>query len=475
MNPGILTIAILLMLFCNGTAIGSEAAQSLLNELIQPHSALTNADNRELPQTEETLLFSLEELKDVTTLPNELFLPDDEPAGDIPLALNEKVEYFINYFQTKGRTTFSRWLTRSTRYIPMMKEILRKEGLPDELVYVAMIESGFQLNARSVASAVGPWQFMSATGKRYSLRINQWIDERKDPVKATMAAAMYLKDLYEMFNNDWYLAAAGYNAGENKIFRAIDKYATNDFWELSKGSYLKRETKEYVPKLLAAAIIAKDPAYYGFVDIGTLPVVEYDTVTVKSRTDLELAATLTGTTYQTIKQLNPALRHWCTPPDYPEYELNIPKGTKPLFLQGIASIPEEKRFTEKNLFTHYTASRKDSLKKIASRFGTSTKELSDLNGLNHKQRIAGRTLIVPVKHAVSLTANTTRTKTDNLSKANNHYYTVRSGDTLYSLAKRFKVSAKLLARWNNIKEAITLKPGKRLIVAKTNKLNNSKS
>jgi membrane-bound lytic murein transglycosylase D len=117
----------------------------------------------------------------------------------------------------------------------MMKEILRKEGLPDELVYVAMIESGFQLNARSWANAVGPWQFMSATGRRYSLRIDQWVDERKDPVKATMAAAMYLKDLYGMFKNDWYLAAAGYNAGENKIFRAIDKYDTSDFWELSKG------------------------------------------------------------------------------------------------------------------------------------------------------------------------------------------------------------------------------------------------
>jgi membrane-bound lytic murein transglycosylase D len=315
---------------------------------------------------------------------------------------------------------------------------------------------------------------MSATGKRYSLRINQWIDERKDPVKATMAAAMYLKDLYGMFNNDWYLAAAGYNAGENKIFRAIDKYATNDFWELSKGSYLKRETKEYVPKLLAAAIIAKDPAHYGFVETGTLPVVEYDTVAVKSATDLELAASLTGTTYQTIKQLNPALRHWCTPPDYPEYELNIPKGTKTVFLQGISLIPDEKRFTEKNLFMHYTASRKDNLKKIASRFGITTKELADLNGLSHKQRIAGRKLIVPAKQVVSLAA-TTRKRSDNISQTTNHYYTVRTGDTLYSLARRFKVSTKLLAAWNNIKEAFILQPGKRLIVAKSDKSASGKS
>ncbi len=474
MNPGILISAILLILLSNGTALGNEATQSLLNELIQPHSALTNKVSQESPQTEETVLFSLKELKDSTIQLNDLLLPDDEPAADIPLALNEKVEYFLNYFQTKGRTTFSRWLTRSTRYIPMMKEILKKEGLPDELVYVAMIESGFQLHARSVANAVGPWQFMSATGKRYSLRINQWIDERKDPVKATMAAAMYLKDLYGMFNNDWYLAAAGYNAGENKIFRAIDKYATNDFWELSKGSYLKRETKEYVPKLLAAAIIAKDPAHYGFLETATLPVIEYDTVTVKSATDLELAASLTGTTYQTIKQLNPALRHWCTPPDYPEYELNIPKGTKTAFLQGISSIPDEKRFTEKNLFMHYTASRKDNLKKIASRFGITTKELADLNGFSHKQRIAGRKLIVPAKQPVSLAAST-RNRPDSISQTTNHYYTVRSGDTLYSLARRFKVSTKLLAAWNNIKEAFILQPGKRLIVAKSDKSASGKS
>ena len=159
-----------------------------------------------------------------------------------------------------------------------MKEILRKEGMPEDLVYLAMIESGFTPHAVSVANAVGPWQFISGTGKRYDLKINDWIDERRDPIKSTVAAALYLKELYALFNNDWYLAAAGYNAGENKILRAINMYDTRDFWEISKGSYLKPETKDYVPKLLAAAIIAKEPAKYGFADVAYLPAMDLDTV-----------------------------------------------------------------------------------------------------------------------------------------------------------------------------------------------------
>jgi len=472
--------AILLLVATVSAVTAAETTRSLLNELIQPHlagggkavahrSLLSGEDLRE----SRTTLFTLEELNDGASTLADLELPDDEPAADIPLALNEKVDYFINFFQTKGRGTYSRWLARSTRYLPMMKEILRKEGLPDELVYVAMIESGFQLHARSWANAVGPWQFMPATGRRYSLRIDQWVDERKDPVKATMAAAMYLKDLYGMFNNDWYLAAAGYNAGENKIFRAIDRYETSDFWELSKGSYLKRETKEYVPKLLAAAIIAKDPARYGFTELATVPVVEYDRVTLKGRTDLELVARLTGTTYQTIKELNPALRHWCTPPNYPDYELNIPKGTKARFDQGISAIAEDQRFSEKALYSRYTATRKDSLKRLAHRFGSTTGELAELNGLGRKEKIVGKTLIVPVKQPVDF-AKEGRSRPEGAPETTpTRYYTVQKGDTLYALARRFKVPIKVLAAWNDLKNVIALRPGKRLIVAKTEKTEHS--
>ncbi len=456
----------------------AEPAQALLSELTRPNApalartetpALVPADgltDDEGASAAAANLFTLEELKEPARDSAELDLPDANlPMSDIPLALNNKVEYFLYYFQTSGRQSFSRWLSRSSRYIPMMKEILKKEGMPEDLVYVAMIESGFQLHARSWANAVGPWQFISDTGRRYSLRIDQWVDERKDPVKATTAAALYLKELYSMFNGDWYLAAAGYNAGENKILRAINMYNTKDFWEISRGSYLKRETKEYVPKLLAAAIIAKDPARYGFSDVAYLPAIEFETVKIPSRTDLELVAKLSGTTYETIRELNPDLRHWCTPPNYPDYTLKLPKGTKQLFDQEYAKIPEGQRFTEKILYTRYQARKKDSLKTIARRFGTSPETLSELNGLSKKTRIAGKSLIVPVRQTVDFSHEGrahASVKKGNFAK----YYTVKKGDTLDTLAKRFNVSTKLLSSWNNLKNKVALKPGRRIIIAK---------
>ncbi|WP_243370097.1 lytic transglycosylase domain-containing protein [Geotalea sp. SG265] len=402
----------------------------------------------------------------------ELKLPDEElPESDIPLTFNNKVEYFIRYFQTSGRKAFSKWLSRSERFIPMMRQVLKKEGLPEDLVYLAMIESGFSPHAYSVAAAVGPWQFMSGTGKRYSLRINSWIDERRDPLKSTVAAALYLKELYALFNNDWYLAAAGYNAGENKILRAISRYNSRDFWELSKGSYLKRETKDYVPKLLAAAIIAKEPARYGFADVAYLPPIEFDTVTVPSMTDLELVAKICDVPYQAIKGLNPELRRSATPPDYPDYQLKIPKGKKGGFETEYAKIPADQRFAEKTEYTRYRAKKRDTLASIAKRFGTTAAVLEELNHLGKVRRLQGRSLIVPLKVA-SAAAPVAKEPPKPVPAAVpekqtfNKYYTVKKGDTLASLAKRFNVSAKILSAWNNIKAKVALRPGKRIIVAK---------
>jgi membrane-bound lytic murein transglycosylase D len=466
----------------------TEPIQPLLAELIRPKALLFGTDK--VPafdaadghgMTEHgssspvTKLFSLEELRNSSEYESDLELPDvDLPISDIPLTMNSKVEYFLYYFQTRGKPSFSRWLSHSARYIPMMKEILRREGMPEDLVYVAMIESGFQMHARSWANAVGPWQFMPGTGRRYDLRIDQWIDERKDPVKATTAAALYLKELYALFKGDWYLATAGYNAGENKILRAISMYNTNDFWELSQGSYLKPETKQYVPKLLAAAIIAKDPARYGFGEIAYLTPIEYDTVTIPSRTNLDLAAKLSGTTYESIKELNPDLRHWCTPPNYPDYLLKIPKGSKLQFALEYAKIPEDQRFTERVLYSRYKVHRRETLKSVARRFGTSPAALAELNGLNLKSRIAGKSLLVPAKQSVDFNHEGRPVRS---AKATNgsyeKYYTVKRGDTLSSLAKRFDVSAKLLSAWNKLKRTVALKPGRRIIIAKFTEKNGA--
>ncbi|MFH1029618.1 MAG: transglycosylase SLT domain-containing protein [Pseudomonadota bacterium] len=470
----------LTLLLCTQPVLATEPIQPLLTELTRPNAPLLQANEQpalvpadEIAAGEDMSaatvadLFSLEEINNSSADQDELALPDiDLPISDIPLTLNSKVEYFLYYFQTRGKQSFSHWLSRSSRYIPMMKEILKREGMPEDLVYVAMIESGFHLHARSWANAVGPWQFISDTGRRYSLRIDQWIDERKDPVKATTAAALYMKELYGMFKGDWYLAAAGYNAGENKILRAISLYNTSDFWEISQGSYLKRETKEYVPKLLAAAIIAKDPARYGFSDVAYLPAIEFDTVTIPSRTNLELTAKLSGTTYETIKELNPDLRHWCTPPNYPDYQLKIPKGTKQQFELEYAKIPEDQRFTEKILYTRYKAGKRDSLKSLARRFGTTPVALAELNGINAKSRLSGKSLIVPVKQTVDFSREG-RTARATVNKGNfSKYYTVKKGDTLGVLAKRFNVSTKLLTAWNNLKTTVALKPGRRIIIAK---------
>jgi len=399
----------------------------------------------------------------------ELKLPEESlPESDIPLTLNGQVEYFIRYFQTSGRPAFAKWLSRSERYIPMMKEVLKKHELPEDLVYLAMIESGFTPHAVSVASAVGPWQFISGTGKRYDLRIDQWIDERRDPLKSTVAAALYLKELYAMFNNDWYLAAAGYNAGENKILRAIDRYNTRNFWEISKGSYLKRETKEYVPKLLAAAIIAKEPARYGFADVAYLPPIEFDTVVIPSRTDLDVVAKLINVDYQLLRELNPELRRWCTPPGYPDYELKIPKGKKRAFEQAYAQLPEDQRYTERIVYARYRARKKDTLASIASRYGTTPQVLAEVNRLKITAKVRGRTLLVPVvaeKEPAVQMAKTAPSRTEG-PRGFNKYYTVKKGDTIATLARKFNISTRILAAWNNLKGTFALHPGKRLIVAK---------
>jgi len=401
----------------------------------------------------------------------ELQLPDEElPVSDIPLTLNNKVEYMLNFFQTSGRKSFAKWLSRSERYIPMMREVLKKEGLPEDLVYLAMIESGFSPHAYSVANAVGPWQFISGTGKRYSLRIDSWIDERRDPLKSSVAAALYLKELYTLFNNDWYLAAAGYNAGENKILRAINMYNTRDYWQISQGAYLKRETKDYVPKLLAAAIIAKEPARYGFADVAYLPPIEFDTVAIPTRTDLDIVAKLCDVPLQTIRDLNPELRRWCTPPDYPDYQIKIPKGKKELFEAEYARIPEDQRYVEKVVHVRYRATRKDTLASVAHRYGTTPEALAELNRMPVNKRIAGKMLTVPVvRSSLDSPAEATRNPAV-LSAAEKgvfkKYYTVQKGDTLASVSKKFNVSTAILQTWNNLKGRFALKPGRKIVVAK---------
>jgi membrane-bound lytic murein transglycosylase D len=246
---------------------------------------------------------------------------------DIPIVFNDAVQYFVKYFTTEKRKIMANWLKRSRRYVPMIKEILREHKLPEDLIYLAMIESGFNPKAYSSMKACGPWQFIYETGGRYGLRVDHWVDQRRDPEKSTVAAALYLKDLFNQFGN-WYLAAAGYNAGEKRIERAVEMHETSDFWELSKYNTLPRETREYIPRLLAAAIIAKEPERFGFTNINYDQPVRFVNEKVPGATPLTAIARAASTDLTTLRALNPELLTGITPPDADDYSIKLPEWVK---------------------------------------------------------------------------------------------------------------------------------------------------
>ncbi len=253
---------------------------------------------------------------------------------DVPVAKNKEVRAYLVYFSTERKGTIRKYLARSTRYLPMIREIFQEHGLPEDLAYLAMIESGFNPHAYSHAHACGMWQFIQGTGRRYGLAINNYVDERRDPEKSTRAAANYLLDLYKQFGS-WYLAAASYNCGENRVQREIDSSNHKNFWELSANQCLPNETKNYVPQMIAATIIAKNPEKFGFRKIPHLPPLEYDTVKVTQPTSLQATALACKVPEEEIALLNPELRRKVTPPEQAHYILKIPKYAQKRFTENI--------------------------------------------------------------------------------------------------------------------------------------------
>ncbi|MGB9716382.1 MAG: transglycosylase SLT domain-containing protein [Thermodesulfovibrionales bacterium] len=327
----------------------------------------TNPDTSE--QLEQTKISSLPEEKRINT-PE---IVSDYNSNDLVIkAINKN----INLFTEKIREKFSVWLSRSGKYIELMKDILKKENVPEEIVFIPLIESGFNPYACSPANAVGYWQFIASTARKYGLKINWWMDERRDPIKSTVAAANYFKDLYRMFGS-WNLAMAAYNAGEGKILKALNMTNSDDYWSLLNTKYLRNETKDYVPKFIAASMIANSPQDFGFEDIEYHPPLEYDEVILNSPIDLDIAALCAETDLKTIKELNPELRRWCTPPDVSEYTLRIPPGMKDTFLRNLLMIPEEERFS----IEKYRAKKGDTLKKISKRTGIPLQVILDLNSM----------------------------------------------------------------------------------------------
>lgn len=313
---------------------------------------------------------------------------------DIPIVFNEAVKYYIQYFTTEKKKVFTNWLRRSKTYVPIIKEILKEQGMPEDLVYLAMIESGFNPKAYSPAKACGPWQFIYETGGRYGLSVNYWIDERKDPEKSTVAAAKYLRDLFNQFGC-WYLAAAGYNAGEKRVERAIEKHNTNDFWELSKYNALPRETREYIPKLIAAAIIAKDPAKFGFGIISYEPPIAFSEVKVPRATPLRAIAKSASMDLSELRAFNPEILRGITPPGIDDYAVKLPPTVKIGEFQRCldTALADERRVKG---VTTYKVRKGDTLAKIMKRYKVSKDDVYLVNDCENNLKVKpGMVLSIP--------------------------------------------------------------------------------
>ena len=393
-------------------------------------------------------------------------------AHDIPIPQNARVLAYVELLQGRLREYIAESLTRGTKYLPMIQAVFRAEGLPLDLAYIPVIESGFKPTALSKASAKGPWQFMKPTAREQGLKFDWYIDERSDPEKATVAAARYLKSLHKLFNGDWHLVLAAYNGGLGRVQRAMKRSGRDDFWSLAQSSrYLPRETREYVPLILAAIVVAKNPGQYG-VEIAPAEPINYDKVSVPRAIDLRRVAEWTGTSIDEIQALNPELRRWTTPVRYPEYEVKVPAGTADAFNSRLASAsPSE--FVSLNW---YTVKRGETLSSIARKLRVARSELAEANHLSVKAKVRpGQDLIIPRAPATLLAARTDRTPPDVPARASNDgetavkatnaplVYRVRKGDTLASIARLFDTTVEKLKSLNQIRGA-HIAPGDRLTI-----------
>lgn len=372
---------------------------------------------------------------------------------DIPIIMNDRVKSSIVYFQTVAKEAFYKYLRRSKKYTPMMKRILAEYNLPLDMIYLSLIESGYNPNAYSWARAMGLWQFISSTGRLYGLKRNWWLDERKDPVKATRAAATFLKELYQKFGS-WELAWAAYNGGPGRVSRTIKKQKTIDFWKLK----LRRQTMDYVPLIMAAAIIAKSPEQYGFYDIEFENEIVWEEVTINRCLDLKEVAKGVGCSVKEIKELNPELLRNYTPPDVKNYKLKVPVGSTAKFYAAYEKMPSPKETS----WVRHKIKRGETVSTIAAKYGVSQYSIFESNNLRRRSRIyAGKTLIVPVPLDREYQKSRSRNKNKKYA-AKNSIYAVRSGDTMWDIARAFGTSVNALRSINYIERGSRIYVGQKL-------------
>jgi membrane-bound lytic murein transglycosylase D len=369
--------------------------------------------------------------------------------SDLPLVMNDTVAGYINFYSTRGRGTLERALVRAGKYREMIEKTFREEGVPQDLIYLAQAESGFQPLALSRAGARGMWQFMAGRASEYGMTRNWWLDERQDPVKATRAAARHLKDLYAQFG-DWYLAMAAYNSGPGNVQAAVRRTGYADFWELYKRDVLPRETKNYVPIIVAMTIMAKNPKQYDLESIYPDRPAEVDTVTIDYPVDLRLVSEIIDVPAETLQDLNPSLLRMTTPKDG-SFDLKLPSGTKDKYLGTIAAIPADKRV----LWRYHKVESGETLASIAKKYHTTPAQISNVNGLEEDDIQAETRLIIPMSGSRD---------SDGLVFAKRPTrYRVRRGDTVLSVADDFGVPPERIRRWNRLK-GNELRKGRSIVI-----------
>ena len=415
---------------------------------------LTTLDLTDAPIT---AAFARQMIEDISVpvemeMGNTKFIVVDDRDGHIPLVRTTTVDQFINYFKTKGKKQFQIWLDRKHEYGGLINEILTEQELPEELVNLAMIESGLNPKAFSRASAAGIWQFIYSTGKLYDLKRDWYVDERRDPIKSTYAACAHLKDLFEEFDH-WYLALAAYNSGSGRVHRAMRLHQTSDFWQLHT---LPRETRNYIPYYLAAAIIARNPEEYGFETYSKKRKApfEFDTVELEKSADLSVLARSAGTSLKTMQYYNPELRQSATPQNGP-YTLRIPKGKASQFNANFNALPEDQRFAPQYIV--HKVRRGESLSTISKKYKVSIHDVAAVNKIRNRHKISiGQKLTIPIRGAYA--------SHDGPPGHIKVVYTVRKGDTLGHIAEDYGTRAVKIRRWNNLAYGQYIYPGQKLVL-----------
>ena len=374
---------------------------------------------------------------------------------NIPIYYDEKVQFYLDLYGSRLSDIFQKWIDRSNRYKDIVIQIFEEEGLPLELTCLAFVESGFNPTAVSHAGATGMWQFIQSTGQIYGLKNNFWVDDRKDFLKSTRAAARHLKDLYNVFN-DWYLALAAYNAGLYKIKSAIERYNTKNFKELSKYDYLKDETKDYIPKFIAILMLYKNALSYGFTNTDVLDLF-FETIEFNKPVNLFAIANLIGVPYEALKELNPQLKRPITPPGE-KFLLKIPYGTKNILQAKIEQID----YKELILFHIYYPLQKDTLASIARKFKVTQNDITSLNGYYVSNMYESRPLFIPISNQY---------KKYNITKMANaitydlpRVYIVKKGDTMYGISKKLGIPLAKLTATNNKLNPSLIKPGDPIVI-----------